>query len=208
MIRAIVFDFDGVILESADIKTEAFRQLFKDRFPDQIEQIVEYHKQNMGISRFVKFRHIYKQSANKPLDRKEESLLGEEFSKIVFDQILKAPMVPGVQEFLEADGEKYLLFVASGTPEEELTEIMAKRNLLRYFIYYFGPPQGKADIIRHIMKKYRLEPLEVAFVGDAESDYQAAITTGVHFIAKTASLSGMNQILNQLNKDVYANESR
>ncbi|GAF78578.1 unnamed protein product, partial [marine sediment metagenome] len=30
MIKAIIFDFDGVIVESSDIKTEAFRELFQD----------------------------------------------------------------------------------------------------------------------------------------------------------------------------------
>ena len=58
MIKAIIFDFDGVLVESAEIKTEAFRQLFSS-FPDKVHEIVEYHKRNMGISRYVKFRYFY-----------------------------------------------------------------------------------------------------------------------------------------------------
>ena len=59
MIRAILFDFDGVILESVDVKTKAFAELFKD-FPEHVDQIVQYHIDNMGVSRFDKFRYIYR----------------------------------------------------------------------------------------------------------------------------------------------------
>ena len=58
MLKAIFFDFDGVIVESAGIKTEAFRKLFSN-YPDQVDEIVDYHKANAGISRYDKFDYIY-----------------------------------------------------------------------------------------------------------------------------------------------------
>ncbi len=58
MIKAIIFDLDGVILESADIKTKAFLKLF-EAFPKHVDVILDYHVKNMGISRYVKLRHIY-----------------------------------------------------------------------------------------------------------------------------------------------------
>ncbi len=212
MIKAIIFDFDGVIIESADIKTEAFRQLFEDRFPNNVDQIVDYHKKNMGISRFVKFKHIYKAFAQKVLKKEEETKLGEEFSKIVYDQVLETPMVLGAIEFLKENQKKYSLFVASGTPEQELLDIVKRRYLSRYFIEILGSPEEKADIIQNIMKKYGFQKSEIVFVGDAESDFKAASATGVHFVAKITKglsdlaqcknrifdLSQLNRILNQL----------
>ena len=58
MIKAIAFDFDGVLVESSNIKTDAFRRLFSD-YPDKVDELVEYHKKNMGISRYVKFQYFY-----------------------------------------------------------------------------------------------------------------------------------------------------
>ena len=41
-IDAIFFDFDGVILESMNIKGWAFEKLF-EKYPEHIEKIVEFH---------------------------------------------------------------------------------------------------------------------------------------------------------------------
>jgi beta-phosphoglucomutase-like phosphatase (HAD superfamily) len=38
-IEVVVFDLDGVLLESADIKTEAFRVLFEG-YPAHLDQII------------------------------------------------------------------------------------------------------------------------------------------------------------------------
>jgi beta-phosphoglucomutase-like phosphatase (HAD superfamily) len=54
----IILDFDGVILESVSIKTEAFRSLFSFA-PEHVDRIVQFHKDNGGMSRFDKFWHIY-----------------------------------------------------------------------------------------------------------------------------------------------------
>ena len=58
MINSIIFDFDGVILESVSVKTAAFRQLFSFA-PEHVDEIVQYHLDNGGMSRFDKFRYIY-----------------------------------------------------------------------------------------------------------------------------------------------------
>ena len=49
-LRGVFFDFDGVVLESAQIKTEAFRDLYSG-LPELLPRILQYHQQNVGISR-------------------------------------------------------------------------------------------------------------------------------------------------------------
>ncbi|MDD1661933.1 MAG: HAD family hydrolase, partial [Methanomicrobiales archaeon] len=66
MIASLLLDFDGVILESVEVKTRAFRELFSFR-PDHVGEIVAYHMRNTGVSRFDKFRHIYREILKEPL---------------------------------------------------------------------------------------------------------------------------------------------
>lgn len=192
MIKAIIFDFDGVILESAEIKTTAFGKLFEAEHPDKTEAIVNYHMRNMGISRYVKFRYIYENILKLPLSQQREEDLGKKFSDIVLQEILLAPFVPGALEFLVKNRNKYLLFIASGTPEEELRHILKERQISHLFDEALGTPAHKTEIIRYILHKYSLHKEEIVFVGDAESDLIAAEEAGVSFIARITQESSQD----------------
>jgi len=194
MIRAIVFDLDGVIIESAEIKTRTFEALFAGH-PDRLPEIIRYHQENAGISRYVKFRYFYDRILGQELSPQQEAELGEQFSQIALKQILAAPLVPGAIEFLTENRDRYSLFVASGTPEAELHDILERRQLSRFFLEIHGAPKSKADIVEDILSRYSLRRDEVVFVGDADSDRAAAEKTGTFFVAR---MTGENH---QLLKD-------
>jgi HAD superfamily hydrolase (TIGR01549 family) len=189
MIKAIIFDLDGVIIESVDIKTKAFRKLFEQAYPEKTDAIVKYHIQNMGISRYVKFKHIYKNILRLPLSTQQEEELGRKFSNIVLDEVLNAPFVNGAIEFLKANYKKYSFFVASGTPRQELNYIIKKRGLFDYFKGIYGSPASKTEIILNIISSNVYYQNEVVFIGDSITDLKAAQETGVYFIARVNSES-------------------
>ena len=58
-LKAIFFDFDGVLVESVDIKTRAFSKLFEREGEDVVKKVIDYHIDNGGVSRYEKFRYIY-----------------------------------------------------------------------------------------------------------------------------------------------------
>ena len=183
MIKAVIFDFDGVILESEDIKTEAFRELFRDH-PDEIDTIIDYHIRNSGISRYVKVRYVYEHILGKELSLEKEKELWERFSRLVLNEVLKAPFVPGAKEFLTSNKGAYTLFIASGTPDTELEMTVRERKIKKYFKEIYGSSKKKPDIINGIIKQYDFSVNEIVFVGDAESDRIAAEETGVFFIER------------------------
>ncbi|PWB52470.1 MAG: HAD family hydrolase [Candidatus Methanoperedenaceae archaeon] len=186
MVKALVFDFDGVIIESFDIKTQAFRELFKDS--DKVNEIVEYHKQNGGVSRYKKFKYIYKEILKQPLDDKTLNDLGEKFSNLVVEEVSKCPYVPGVIEFICNNYRKLKLFIASGTPEEELRSIVSVRGISKYFKGIYGSPATKSEILLEILGRENINNNEVIFIGDTITDYNEAAKTEVPFIARINDL--------------------
>ena len=182
-VKSIIFDFDGVILESGNIKTEAFLEVFAD-FPQHQQAILHHHLENLSVSRYDKFAWIYRELLGQVYTPTEQERLGDAFSTIVLDKILACPFVPGALETLEALQGMYPMFVASGTPQEELELIVRERGLDRYFVEVWGTPLKKVEIIRDILARFNLRREEVLFVGDGVSDYQAATETGLIFLAR------------------------
>jgi len=182
MIKAIIFDFDGVLVESVDIKTDAFRNLFS--FSPIVDEIVQYHIDNTGIPRFEKFRHIYKYILREELTDERFHELSDQFSSLVIDAVVTAHCVPGASRFLKKFWKTIPIFVISATPESELMEIIRRRNMWRYFHGILGSPAKKADNIRSLIKKEHLEPKRTIYVGDAVNDLNAAREAGVRFVGR------------------------
>jgi phosphoglycolate phosphatase-like HAD superfamily hydrolase len=195
MFKIIIFDFDGVILESMDIKTNALRDLFKD-YPEHLDDIVKYHIKNGGVSRYKKFLYIYKDILKRPLNEDTLNELGERFSHLVLQQISSCPLVPGVQAFLEEYSKRIAFFIASGTPEGELNFLVKRRGLSGYFKGIYGTPALKSEIIEHIIGAEGVRREEAIFVGDAISDYEDAKKAGIPFVARINRSSGSNPFIN------------
>ncbi len=185
MIKAIIFDFDGVILESAVIKTEAFGEVVKDYPKEQAEAFVSYHMSHMGISRHVKFRYFIEEILREKNSEEKEKALADAFERIVYERVMECPFVPGARVFLERNYQKYALFIASGTPDEEMHRIVEGRLLTKYFKEIYGSPLKKSEIIDKILKKYGYSKNEVLFVGDANTDLSAANEAGLEFVGRS-----------------------
>ena len=93
--EAVLFDFDGVIVESADIKTEAFRLLYAPYGQDVVAAAVAHHLAHGGVSRRKKIRHCHRVLLGIELERGELDALCHRFSQLVEDQVVAAPMVAG-----------------------------------------------------------------------------------------------------------------
>lgn len=182
MPKAIVFDFDGVILQSVDIKTRAFEALFASEAPEARALIVGYHLANGGISRFEKFRYAYREVLRRPLPPEDEKALGDRFNALVEEAVSVCPWVPGAREFLEARHRSLPLFVASGTPQSELRRIVERRALGGFFRGVYGTPDKKDAILRAVASALPCEPGDLLMVGDARNDYDAARAVGAAFL--------------------------
>tara|TARA_B110000196_G_C21121942_1_gene653704 strand:- start:94 stop:738 length:645 start_codon:yes stop_codon:yes gene_type:complete len=195
LIKSIIFDFDGVILDSNKIKSNAFTKLFKDKNKNQenLDMIIRYHKDNMGISRNKKIKFYYENILKQKITNKEVDKIASDYSKLVFNKIIKTKFISGSKYFLSKNFKRYLFFVSSGTPENELINICEKRKIDKYFTGIYGSPDNKEKHIKRIMKKNSLKENEVIFIGDALADYNAAAKNKIFFI-------GINYINNRKNK--------
>jgi phosphoglycolate phosphatase-like HAD superfamily hydrolase len=184
-IAAVGFDFDGVILESAEVKTLAFVELYAEHGPEVAERVRAHHLANLGISRFKKFAWIAEHILGQELGEADSAALGKRFVELSLARVLAAPFVPGIEAALAQLAQRGLpMFVASGTPIDELQMVVARRGLSPWFRGVFGTPREKPEILRAQIAELGLLPDQLLFIGDGMSDYQAARATGCAFLAR------------------------
>jgi phosphoglycolate phosphatase-like HAD superfamily hydrolase len=179
--RSAVFDCDGVILVSNQIKTEAFRAALDGEAPQLVAAFVEYHRRHGGISRYVKFRHFYEVMKPSADATRLASEAIERYALSVRAGLERAALVPGVLAMLDWFADRRVpCYVLSGGDEQEVRDVLALRGLQRYFAGIYGSPRTKPDILRLLRDESRL-PAPGVFFGDARADMDAAAAYGLDF---------------------------
>lgn len=187
-LRAIVFDFDGVIVESNDVKTEAFRDVFA-RFPEHADAMMAYHHANVSASRFAKFDHLIVERLGRESDPALRAELAAEYSRRTIDRVAGVPLVEGAREMLDEFSPRLPLYLASVTPQEDLDIVLERRGLRSYFRIAYGcPPWTKPGAVADVIARERCAPDEIVLIGDSPGDRAAAQQTGVEFIARDSGI--------------------
>ncbi len=180
-INAITFDLDGTLIDSAEIKSTAFGQLFR-RYGREIEQaVLRDHQASEGVSRFVKFERWYRDFLSLEYSQEIGLALSKEYDHIIANQIMNAPWLPGSREFLDEWHDKIPLYLATATPQDQLQNLLKARSMESFFHSAWGYPTLKTTALRNVIAEQSIPAEFVLMVGDSESDYTAANTVGVPF---------------------------
>lgn len=179
---AIVFDFDGVLVDSNGIKLAAFIELYGNHGNEVHEAIATHYRLHGGLSRDRKFRHYEHVLLGRPADEERIASLSQRFSEMVEDAVTRCPPIPGGIAFVRRHSGRLPMFIASGTPEVELRRIVHRRGWASLFADVRGAPTHKTDLLGEILERHGLDPATTVMVGDALTDLEAAQANGMPFI--------------------------
>jgi phosphoglycolate phosphatase-like HAD superfamily hydrolase len=180
-IKNIFFDFDGVIAESVSAKTDAFREMYISYGEDIADKVVEYHKNNGGVSRFEKFKYWEKTFFGKDIDENKVQEMAQKFSNLVLRKVIDSEEVLGATAFIKKYKDKLNFWIITGTPTNEIAIITKERGLFDYFIGIHGSPENKRFWTEYLLDTHNLKRNETLFLGDATTDQDAASFSKLHF---------------------------
>ncbi|WP_323751846.1 HAD-IA family hydrolase [Marinobacter sp.] len=177
-----VFDCDGVVLNSNRIKTDAFYRAAEPYGEKYAQQLVDYHVQNGGVSRYIKFQNFLTNIVGRrACDKEELDHLLSAYADYVEQGLLSCPIAPDLERLRNLTPETKWLIV-SGGDQEELRSVFRRRGLDDLFdggIY--GSPANKDEILASLKhENVILDP--AVFVGDSQYDIEAAKRAGLDFI--------------------------
>ncbi|MBC8501239.1 MAG: HAD hydrolase-like protein [DPANN group archaeon] len=178
MVKAIIFDYDGVIVDSFENVYEICKKVLKElnrKVPSTIDE----------------FRELY---GYKYLDMYDTLKLTEEertrFNMFFRNNIVKKSpaMFKHVDKVIKTLSKSYTIAMVSANYIPEINEKLKKFGILDYFKFILCRrnlrelPITKADVLLKAVKKLGLNKDEVVYIGDRTLDYDNSIKAGVKYI--------------------------
>ncbi len=181
--RSIIYDFDGVILDTVAAKVDAFAQVYRDEDPSRISEIRAYAEANGGMSRYEKFRYFESALFGRPLSEGRLEELCAQYRTAVETAVASARFIDGALETIVGLHGIVSQHVVSAAPEDELRSALTERGLLGRFKSIGGAPRSKRAEFRRILSEDGVEAGAVLAIGDSLMEYHAAVELGMPFLA-------------------------
>lgn len=182
MIKNILFDFDGVILDSMKIKGDGFVELFKSYPEHDVKLLEAYHYANGGISRFEKIRYFFETIRKTKISTQEIEILANEFGKIIATNLFdKRNLIRESVVFIQDNCARYNCHIVSGAEHQELNALCLHFGLTSYFKSVEGSPTVKSKLVSDLLKSRSYREEETLLIGDSINDYLAAFENKINF---------------------------
>jgi phosphoglycolate phosphatase-like HAD superfamily hydrolase len=182
--EAILFDFDGVLVDSMHIRDLGYREIFKEFPLDLVNQLIKYHRINGGLSRYVKIRYFYEKLLGREISGNKVDQLAEQFSAIMRPKLKdRSIIINEALSFVKRCYKKIPLHIVSGSEQDELRCVCEFIEIGSYFLTIEGSPTSKNDLVSSILSSYGYESEKTILIGDTINDYDAAKSNKVIFYA-------------------------
>ena len=180
--KNILWDFDGVIIDSSKIREFGFKKVLADYPSNERSELLDYHKENGGLSRYVKFRYFFEKIRGEKADEHKINVLAQEFSEIMKSELRSTKfLIPEVTDFIRSNCKKYRMHIVSGSDQKELRYLCKELGIENYFHSINGSPVAKIELVENLLERnnYKLE--ETCLIGDSINDFEAADVNEIDF---------------------------
>ena len=182
MVKCVVFDFDGTLVKSNEIKRRAFYEVTKNLVDAGIllDKILSYpdsgDRYDIFDTLIIELKLVREVFVS-------ASKLSDSYTKICEYEISRAPEIKGaVKTIKELRSLGVKIFISSATPEITLQKIIDMRGWKDMINMALGSPDSKIDHLQTILTKNKYSISEVVYVGDSEIDRDAALLVGCRFV--------------------------
>ncbi len=175
-IRLVLFDFDGTVSDSHDAAIETYNSLsskFGFRRVQSEELPMLREKTTLEILKHLKISKI-----KLPFVMKE--------ARIRFQtRIEELKPIHGIRSSLNRLKEEgYELGILTSNSKTNVQAFLLNNEMEVFdFVYSGASIFGKGKMLKNLMKRHKLKPCEVVYVGDETRDIEAAKNAGIQMIS-------------------------
>lgn len=182
--NSIIWDFDGVILNSNEIRNRGFIEVLKEYPDNEVSKLMTYHEQNGGLSRYHKLRYFFEVIRNEEVSDEEILHYANAFKVIMLSHLCNPDLlIQDSLDYIIKYHESFQFHIASGSDNNELNEICKTLGIDKYFKSINGSPTPKIQVVKDIIESQSLNSTEYALIGDSINDFEAAEANSINFYA-------------------------
>lgn len=181
----VVFDFDGVLVDSLKTKELAFlnaAEMFEPRFA---EVFATYHRLNGGVSRQEKCKYFVESLMKITNESESESLvckMVEQVERYLDLNQLKMNLTVGAKEFLCFLKQRNVdCSIVSAAPQVEVETLCNAHNVIEYFNQILGAPTSKSENLKRLLLNGKITGRGF-YIGDSLVDFEIASKYKLPFI--------------------------
>lgn len=170
-------------MDSNRVRDSGFLEVLKEYPAEQVDQLLVFHHQNGGLSRYVKFRHFFEVVRGESVSEHRILELASHFSAIMKVSLQNpALLIPETLAFVRENSSRLPMHIVSGSDEMELRFLCEKLGIAGFFRSIHGSPTAKDELVGNLLQEYGYNPQHCFLVGDSINDYEAARSNEVSFI--------------------------
>jgi phosphoglycolate phosphatase len=180
MFKAVIFDFNGVLINDLKVHEKAYLKAAKDVGLPLTKEIIRRYISTTALQkRKLYFGDISDETWNQIFQLKTE---------YYFDLVEEEnPLFPEVGDVLSSLGRQYLLGLISNTPRRYFEKVFPQ-NLARLFqATIFGDemrhPKPSPEALLEMMGRLKVDADQCCYVGDSVSDVRMAKKAGIRIFS-------------------------
>jgi len=182
-IQTLFWDFDGVIMDSNAVRDSGFEEVLKEYPQTEVNALMAFHRENGGLSRYVKFRYFFEDIRRESITEEEIRIWASRFSEIMMQTLIKPDLlIDETLNFIKTNTRKYTMHIVSGSDQRELRKICKSLDIAQYFLSIHGSPTPKNDLVADLLKEKSYDKSSCLLIGDSRNDFEAAQVNGIHFM--------------------------
>jgi len=180
--KVIFWDFDGVLLNSNEVRDAGFIEVLQSFPKEQVAQLLDFHRANGGLSRYVKFRYFFEEIRNEKISDDALQDWANQFS-IIMKKLLvnKELLIHDSLNFVKSNYQAIPMHIVSGSDQTELRFLCQSLGISQFFKSIHGSPKAKNTLVAELLLAQNYKPADVVLIGDSGNDYEAATVNSIAF---------------------------
>lgn len=182
MIKAICWDLDGTLIDSNQVRTNGFKYIFKSFPENKVSRLIQYHKENGGLSRYHKINYFFKNILDIKIEENNKRDYAIEYSNYMKQYLFNSSLKFSYTDRLLSHFKNYPQVLITASDEVEAKQVCGAIRIDHFFSEIYGSPKTKEQNFQKLKLNMFKDFNELIYIGDTLNDFEVCKKLKIKFV--------------------------